>query len=320
MKEVAKLSGGERFTAKIINLLEKSSGVEIELSSSQKIRVQGYFSAINNILKTSELKRKPDNKVTFTWENVDIDGLADKVAILAVIGIDPMVKNHVNFIPHLNKHTGKYDMTIIKGYVGQEMIAKKFSLDNLVDIYCHLVYSNDKFIPLFKTPDTGFDSYTFEVPNVFDRGDFVGGFYYLEFEDKRNNKLRVFSKKDIEKRKPKHASSEFWGGKKAIWNGGKISGYEEVDGWFEEMVYKTLKRAGAESVILDPEKIMPGASEFLTADTEEVITEYATHEVVSIEDLKIEKAKVTINDEPKKEPINVDIQKVDNTSIFDQDL
>ena len=57
------------------------------------------------------------------------------------------------------------------------------------------------------------------IENAFDKGDIMGGYYYhVYFDSPEKNKLRVFSMKDIEKRIPKTASVEFWGGEKDLWS------------------------------------------------------------------------------------------------------
>ena len=57
---------------------------------------------------------------------------------------------------------------------------------------------------------------------------------------------------DIEKRKPRYAAAEFWGGMK--WEDGK---QVQTDGWKEEMYRKTLMREACSSkdIVVDPAKI-----------------------------------------------------------------
>jgi recombination protein RecT len=100
------------------------------------------------------------------------------------------------------------------------------------------------------------ESYEFEIVEPFNRGEVVGGFYYHEFRDHpEKNKLRVFSKADIDKRKPDHASVEFWGGTKDQWVDGKKSGTVEVEGWYDEMAYKTIYKAAYNAITIDSQKI-----------------------------------------------------------------
>ena len=89
-----------------------------------------------------------------------------------------------------------------------------------------------------------------------DSKEVVGGYWYKEFEDETKNKLKIFTKKDIEKRKPKYASAEFWGGEKDEWVGGKKTGNKiKIDGWYEEMAEKTIIRNAYGSIPIDNDKI-----------------------------------------------------------------
>ena len=100
------------------------------------------------------------------------------------------------------------------------------------------------------------ESYEFEINNPFDRGNIVGGFGYIEYPDSTKNKLVIMTKKDIEKRKPSYASVEFWGGTKKEKKNGKWQ-ETEIDGWYEEMCLKTIKREvySSKNIPLDPKKI-----------------------------------------------------------------
>jgi recombination protein RecT len=74
--------------------------------------------------------------------------------------------------------------------------------------------------------------------------------------------------KDIEKRKPKYASAEFWGGEKQKWTNGKKDGMEKIDGWFEEMALKTIKRACYNAITIDASKIDESFQKILEAEKE----------------------------------------------------
>jgi recombination protein RecT len=125
----------------------------------------------------------------------------------------------------------------------------------LEDVIVELVYANDIFKLIKKDANNKNDSYLFEVVNPFDRGELIGGFYCQKYANSKSNNIRVFTKTDIEKRKPKYASAEFWGGEKDVWSGGKKVGKEQVEGWYDEMAYKTIYRAAYNDVIIDSQKI-----------------------------------------------------------------
>lgn len=260
-QEKKQVTVSERFTNTVVS--EFSSGVgEIALTDFQKRLAQNYFMGIDAALKTAETNRlRKDEKwrdpVPVTWQNVDMNQLARNVVTYARIGLDPAQKNHINAIPFKNNTTGKYDITFIEGYRGLEIKAQKYGLDVPDAVTVEVVYSNDKFKPIKKDRNNKIESYEFEVTNPFDRGKIVGGFYYHIYNDNPSkNKLVIMTIKDVEKRKPRYASVEFWGGEKDVWENGRKTGKkEQVEGWFEEMVYKTIYRAAYNDITIDSQKI-----------------------------------------------------------------
>ena len=89
-----------------------------------------------------------------------------------------------------------------------------------------------------------------------------GGFYYYSyFNHPEKNFLFVVNKAWIEKRKPEKASAEFWGGKKDKWvkdekTGKNVKqGTEDIEGWYDEMCYKTIYRAAYNAITIDSQKI-----------------------------------------------------------------
>lgn len=249
-----------RFTNKVI--AEFTGGVgEIALSDFQRRLAQNYFIAADTALKNAEAARlrKPEkyrDPVPVTWANVNMESLAQAVVAAARIGLDPMQKNHVSLVPFKNNHTGKYELAFIEGYRGLELKAEKYALDMPTAVVVELVYSNDHFRVIkgdFRNPG---DGYEFEIKNPFDRGKLQGGFYFHYYErNPRKNKLVVMPLKEILKRKPAHASPEFWGGEKDVWENGKKVGTQKVEGWFEKMCWKTVFRAAYNDLTIDSEKI-----------------------------------------------------------------
>lgn len=254
-------SHSERFTNAVIKEFSANNGGELSLTPFQKKLCQNYFIKIDLVLKEAEQKRvikaeKYRDPLPLTWENVNMQKLATDVIIFSSVGLDPTQPNHVSPIPFKNRGTNKYDMTFIPGYRGVELKAKKYGLDIPDDVVVELVYSKDKFNQVKKDLNNKIESYTFEIVEDFNRGEIVGGFYYHKyFNTPEKNKLRVFSKKDIDKRKPDYASVEFWGGEKDKWDNGQKVGKEQVEGWYDEMAYKTVYRAAYNSITIDSEKI-----------------------------------------------------------------
>lgn len=256
---VVKKTASQRFTEAITKEF-MSQAPEVNLTEFQKKLISNYFIKLDQSLQLAETKRlkTPDAKrepLAYTWENINMTDLALKVVPLSGVGLDPLQPNHVNLIPYKNGHTNKYEITPIIGYRGLAIKALKFGLDTLQDVVVEVVRANDTFKVIKKDANNQNDAYIFQINDPFNRGEIVGGFYYQMFSNAKANRLRVLTIADIEKRKPKYASAEFWGGERDTWEGGKKVGKEKVEGWYEEMVYKTIYRAAYNDMIIDSNKI-----------------------------------------------------------------
>lgn len=293
IKPEAEITMSERFTNKV--LAEFRGGVgEIVLTNFQHRLLQNYFQVADMVLKSAEIKRK--NKKTnqdplpVTWQNVDMEKLSQSVVAAARIGWDPQQENHVSLIPFKERGASKYILTFMPGYRGRELRATKYGLDVPDAVIAQVVYSTDKFKSYKKDRNNQVENYEFEVMNDFDRGEIVGGFYYHIFNDNpEKNKLVTLSMKEIMKRKPSHAAPEFWGGEKTVWKDGKAVGKEHVDGWLDQMVYKTIYIAAYRDITIDSQKIDDDylrlsqlESDFKEAEVEQVIVENANGSVVDI--------------------------------------
>jgi len=259
-KQNVQLSPSDRFTNAVLS--EFTGGRNnIQVSEFQRTLISNYFIKLDLSLAEAEQNRlakseKYRDNTPITWNNVDIKPLALKVVAYSKLGLDPTQSNHISMIPYKNNKTGKYDIGFIEGYKGIEIKSKKYGLDTPDNVVVELIYSNDTFKQFKKDQNNPIEKYQFEINDTFNRGDFLGGFYYLEyFNNPEKNKIRVMTKRDIEKRKPERASVEFWGGNKDVWENGKKVGTKEVEGWFEEMATKTLTRAAYNSLTIDAEKI-----------------------------------------------------------------
>ncbi len=257
------LNDSERFQEYIIREFGKQIG-NAGLSDYQNRLVQGYFIGIGSVLKAAEEKRiaknennsdhKFDNELEITWNKVDLKQLAVDLVNYSRIGLDMSVKNHLSAIPFKNKKKDGYVIGFIPGYDGIKYVAMKYATDKPRNVTTELIYSTDKFSVIKKSSDSAGDRYLFEVPNPLSRGDIIGGFGYIEYDDHTKNKLYVMSLDDIMKRKPTRASAEFWGGTVTRYEKGKKV-EEENAGWFAEMCEKTLKRYVYSKIEIDPEKI-----------------------------------------------------------------
>lgn len=258
-------TNAERFTDMVIKEFQSQAGT-VELSDYQRRLCQRYFIKIDQVLAAAEMKRLAKaeqfrDNVSITWNNVNRTQLAVDVVAYANVGLDPTQPNHINLIPYKNNSTNKYDIGFIIGYKGAEIKALKYGLEIPSNVIVELVYSTDEFKAIKKDMNNPIEGYSFKITNDFERGELKGGFYYLEFKDSpEKNKLKVFTKADIDKRKPSKASVEFWGGEKDKWEkneqGRNVKvGTEKVDGWYEEMAYKTIHRAAYNSITIDAKKI-----------------------------------------------------------------
>lgn len=254
-------SPSERFTAAVFKEYSSHAG-EATLTNMQTKLIQNYFVKIDQVLKSAEIKRlaKSENyrdKLPVTWENVNMNKLAVDVMAWSSVGLDPTLPNQLSPIPFKNTSLNKYDINLMEGYVGLNIMANKFGFDSPDNIVIELIYSNDLFKQFKKDRNNSVESYEFTVENPFDRGDVVGGFYYLEYiKNPNKNKLRVFPLDEITKRIPDYASVEFWGGEKDEWVNGQRTGNKiKIEGWRNEMLYKTVARAAFKSIPLDSMKI-----------------------------------------------------------------
>lgn len=262
----AQLSHSERFAQAVEREFSGNAG-QIVLTGFQRKLCQNYFIKIDSILKDAEIKRqkkaeKYREPLALTWENMNMQKLAVDVIAFSGVGLDPTQPNHINPIPYKNNGLNKYDIVFIPGYKGIELKAKKYGFNVPDDVIVELVYKNDVFKVIKKDANNKVEGYHFEVADSFDRGDIIGGFYYhVYFDNPEKNKLRVFTRRDIEKRKPEYASAEFWGGEKDKWEYNQATGRnekagkEQVEGWFDEMAYKTIYRAAYNAITIDSEKI-----------------------------------------------------------------
>lgn len=312
-QEVAKreLTISERFMNKVIAEFSKDVG-ELALTDFQKRLAQNYFMAIDASLKAAEEKRKKKSEkyrdpLPVTWQNIVWDELAPNVVSAARTGLDPMQKNHISMVPYKNNGLNKYDIGFLDGYRGIELKAKKYGLDIPDHVIVELVYTDDKFKSYKKDRNNQFETFEFEIVDDFNRGTIRGGFYYHVYsKNPDKNKLVVFNLHDIEKRKPKYAAVEFWGGEKDIWENNKKVGTEHVEGWYEKMCWKTLYRAGYGDITIDSQKIDDDYIRLkqleqaaMDAKLDEEIAEGANGEFIDVQGQVVDEGTGEIEPEPE---------------------
>ncbi|MDR2044865.1 MAG: recombinase RecT [Clostridium sp.] len=263
----APLSASQRFTNLVLREYAANApqGV-IQLNERQRRLIQGYFVMIDRALKTAEEERLRKNKnnrnhdydslIPYGWNTVNMTGLALDAVHYARMGLDMQEKNHLFPIPYVNKKGGFYDIAFMLGYSGIQYIAEKYAMTPPKSVTIELVYSNDAFKALKKSRTNPEDAYEFEIVNPFDRGEIVGGFGYIGYEEPAKNQLIIMTRAAMDKRKPKYASAEFWGGLAKRWENSKQVEVE-LEGWPDEMYRKTLIREvySGKYITRDPSKI-----------------------------------------------------------------
>lgn len=322
-KEVAKTKGGsvqsmnkgsltpsERFTQAVIKEFPNPGDQDLVLSKRQKNLIQNYFIKIDSILKENEVKRNSNkNNLEFNWNNVNIPKLALDVVAYSSIGLDPLIKNHISPIPYKNDRTQKYDINLMEGYSGLELKARKYGYEVPFDVIFELKYSTDRFKSFKKSINNKIESYEFEITDDFNRGELEGGFYYMMYDNPEKNKLVVMNRHQIEKRKPKYASAEFWGGEKDNWEydpakGKNVkNGKVDVEGWEEEMFLKTLKRHCWNSINIDSEKIDEHVMRLIENESQ-------SNDRVVYEEIKSKsnREEIGFDDEPQYEEVEEEVK------------
>lgn len=263
----------ERFLKNVETQFAAEAGAPMAFSDYEKTLAQHLFLKVDNVLKDMETKRlnatKPYGQ-PFTWQNVNMRKLSLDAVHRVQLGLDALVPNHIHPVPYFNKREGKYDLDLRVGYVGKAYYRQQVAVDVPVDVIYELVYSTDKFIPLKKSFSNATESYEFEITNPFDRGEIIGGFGYLVYEDERKNTLIMVSEKDFEKSRKAAQSDTFWS-KHPV-----------------EMRYKTLVHRVTDKLTVDPKKVNATAYAYVENQEEETsvrreINENANKDLLDIE-------------------------------------
>lgn len=302
----------QRFTNLVISEFGISTAAPIQLNDKQKRLVQGYFIIIDRVLKDAEVKRAAknennsnhqyDNPIPYDWEHVNMRDLALDAVHAARMGLDMQEEAHLYPIPYANKKKGCYDITFVTGYAGKQYKATKYALKPPKAVTIEVVYSTDAFKPYKKSRANACDTYDFEITNPFARGEIVGGFGYIEYENPAENELVIMSLDDIKKRAQK-GSTEFWGTKMTgkqvtTWeNGKKVT--KDADGWSDEMVRKTIVREvySKKHIPIDPSKLDDDYQHFAEREVE-----YAQAEIDAEADENANQTPLDIPDEPLQLP------------------
>src|SRR5690606_11354912 len=181
------------------------------------------------------------------WHNVDRQKLALDTVHRVSLGLDALIPNHISPVFYWNSKKNCYDVDLSIGYVGRDFIAREHALEVPVGIVYELVYSTDTFKALPKSAARDVEAYEFEITSPFDRGEIVGGFGYIIYDDPRKNRLVLVTKRDF-RRSQGSSKSNFW---------------QNHD---VEMHLKTVVHRTATKVPLDPRKVNAAAFAAITAE------------------------------------------------------
>lgn len=203
---------GERFTNMVLHKFSSLVG-KMEVSPHQKRLAQHLFLKIDASLKELEGKRianKQQDKAPIVWANLNLDKLAIDAVHRIDLGLDALIDNHIHVIPYRNKQTGKYDVDLRIGYAGRDYYRRRAAVHEPKEIVYELVYSSDHFRPIKRSAQVKVEGYEFEITKPFERGDVIGGFAYLVYENMEMNKLVLVSEKDFQRSKALAQTDEFW--------------------------------------------------------------------------------------------------------------
>lgn len=276
-----------RFTNAVLREFSLNVG-DINFGPYETKLAKHLFIKIDMVLAEANKKRDKD-ATPVTWENVNMVKLAVDSVYRIQLGLDALVENHIHPIPYWNNRSKKYDIDLRIGYVGKDFYRRTIAEDSSVDTRYELVYSTDKFVAKKKSSLNPIEDYEFEITNPFDRGDVIGGFGYISYNDKTKNKLILVTPKDFKKSENASKSNAFWGENKHR----------------ENMQFKTIVHRTTDHIKIDPRKMTAAVAAAEASDDrmDEEIAENANKEVI---DIRVEET-----DQPQlsntKEPIKVEM-------------
>lgn len=240
-KEIAKQ---ETISARFVNAITReflatAGDLPVKFDEKKKRLVSHLFIAMDAALTVLEKKRLDSGKKTpeITWKNINMTKLATDAMYRIELNLDALIPNHLSVIPYLNGRTKMYDIDLRIGYTGNDYYRRKMAVEQPVDVIYELVHKNDKLTVIKKSASNDTESYEFEIPKPFDRGEVTGGFGYIIFTDETKNKLVLVSEASFLKYKAKAPSDKFW------------------KPWGDEMRYKSLVHRTTAKLQIDPDKV-----------------------------------------------------------------
>lgn len=241
-----KLTPSERFAVAVERQFTGEVG-NLHFSPYEKTLAQHLFIKVDAAMAEAEAKRK-EGFAPIVWDNVNMRKLAIDAVNRVQLGIDALIPGSVYPIAYFNNRTKKYDIDLRVGYKGELFYKVNASIKPIRNVRIELVYSTDEFTVYKAGVSSKLEGYDFKITCPFARGELVGGFGYIEYEDDKDNVLVVLSKAEIEKFRGTAKNSAFW------------------TDWYEQMAYKTIVHRTMGKIIIDPAKINVTAMAQVEAD------------------------------------------------------
>ena len=278
-----------RFVEEVEKQFGQEMGTDIVFSDHQKKLAQHLFLKADSALKEFESKRN-GSKTPYTWKNVNLNNLAIEAVHKVNLGLDALMKNHIHVIPYFNSKNKKYDLDLQTGFKGLLYIAQKYALNPPKTITIELVHENDHFKVLKSNLEREVEGYEFEIENPFNRGEVIGGFAYIQYDDPTKNELLVLTEEDFQKAKDAAKTTKIW------------------NAWPEKMRYKTIARRVSDKIDLDPEKVNAQSmiheeTAGVEAEVNREISENANSQTIDIDSEEEEPEAIEESkEEPETEP------------------
>lgn len=276
----------ERFLADVERQFLAQMGRGVQFTPFEQRLVQHVFLAVDQALKNAEARRK--NGAEYTWKTIDRQKLALDTVHRVSLGLDALIPNHLWPIFYWNNHKSQYDVDLRIGYIGRDLVVRRFAMEPPVDITYELVYETDVFKALPRSATREVEGYDFEITQPFERGKIVGGFGYIVHDDPRKNRLILVTPRDF-KRAKAASKSNFWADNDV------------------EMHLKTIYHRVAAKIPLDPAKVNANVLASILEEDRDVVA--TAHEGVELEaaqlanrqtiDINVETPELEEGDEPE---------------------
>jgi len=254
-RELVPTTLASKFVDRIMTEFAADVGAPLSLNPYQKTLAQHLYLKADSALKELEAKRLARNGdgAPIVWENVNVRKLAVDAAHRINLGLDALIPNHIHIIPYFNRKLGKYDLDLRIGYEGKLYYKMEAAIEKPVRIISELVYSNDEFQAFKFDMDNDREFFQFKITKPFDRGDFIGGFGYIMYEDPRLNILVTVPKWEFDRAEAV--------GNKDFWKGSSRT----------DMLKKTLMHRILNHLKPDPRKINSSYAAVEEAERDDVI-------------------------------------------------